>query len=33
MKRKIAFLLAVLMAASVLAGCGGSKTWTGNHEV
>ena len=33
MKRKIAFLLALLMAASVLAGCGGSKTWTGKHEV
>ena len=33
MKRKIAFLLALLMAASVFAGCGGSKTWTGKHEV
>ena len=29
MKRKIAFLLALLMAASILAGCGGNKTWTG----
>ena len=33
MKRKIAFLLALLMAASILAGCGGNKTWTGKHEV
>ena len=33
MKRKIAFLLALLMATSILAGCGGNKTWTGKHEV
>ena len=34
MKRSLAILLAVLLlAAATLSGCGGSKGWTGKHDV
>ena len=33
MKRITAILLAVLMLSALLCGCGGSKSWTGKHDV
>ena len=33
MKRITAILLAVLMLSALLSGCGGSKSWTGKHDV
>ena len=33
MKRRLALILALVMALSIFCGCGGGKTWTGKHEV
>ena len=33
MKRRLALILALVMALSIFCGCGGGKAWTGKHEV